>query len=211
VSTPPRSSLVSKRLHGPRLSGGGGHGGGAGRRVRRKKRVHFDEKCDVVEFDAEDDAEDGDTLEQSEDEEGEDEESFDQLASEEGGGDMDMEEDVDPDTSLTAQLESLIHQSSSGDDILAHAQSLLATNTTPRQRSLTPTPSTPPSTGNRSGDYAKSPRMKMVSEDEGENEEDEDDLVGGGAIPTFEIRAERSLREFLSLFTVLSFVLGSVY
>jgi hypothetical protein len=207
TTNPPRSSLVSKRLHGPRLSGGGGHGGGhgggAGRKIRRKKFVHFDETCDVVEYDVEDDGEDGDTLEQSEDEEGEDE-SFDQPASEEGAGEEhEMDEETDPDTSLTTQLESLIHQSSSGDDILAHAQSLLATNTTPRRRSLTPTPSTPPSTGNRSGDYTKSGMMGRVSEDEGEHEEDEGDLAGGREDPMLGNRAERSLRELFLFSCVL--------
>ncbi|KAJ6593571.1 hypothetical protein B0H19DRAFT_1090989 [Mycena capillaripes] len=39
--SPGRSSLVSKRMHGPRLSG----------RRERRKTVTFDERCDVVEFD----------------------------------------------------------------------------------------------------------------------------------------------------------------
>lgn len=43
--SPGRSSLVSRRLHGPRLSGGG--------RRERRKTVTFDERCDVVEFDRE--------------------------------------------------------------------------------------------------------------------------------------------------------------
>ncbi|KAF5351942.1 hypothetical protein D9756_007598 [Leucocoprinus leucothites] len=43
--SPGRSSLVSRRLHGPRLSGGG--------RRERRKTVTFDERCDVVEFDCE--------------------------------------------------------------------------------------------------------------------------------------------------------------
>ncbi|KAJ3566528.1 hypothetical protein NP233_g6949 [Leucocoprinus birnbaumii] len=42
--SPGRSSLVSRRLHGPRLSGG---------RRERRKTVTFDERCDVVEFDCE--------------------------------------------------------------------------------------------------------------------------------------------------------------
>ncbi|KXN91002.1 Bud site selection protein BUD4 [Leucoagaricus sp. SymC.cos] len=41
--SPGRSSLVSRRLHGPRLSGGG--------KRERRKTVTFDERCDVVEFD----------------------------------------------------------------------------------------------------------------------------------------------------------------
>lgn len=43
--SPGRSSLVSRRLHGPRLSGGG--------KRERRKTVTFDERCDVVEFDRE--------------------------------------------------------------------------------------------------------------------------------------------------------------
>ena len=48
--SPARSSLVSRRLHGPRLSG-------IGRRERRKT-VSFDERCEVVEFALDDDEED---------------------------------------------------------------------------------------------------------------------------------------------------------
>ncbi|KAF9010563.1 hypothetical protein BDQ17DRAFT_1273135 [Cyathus striatus] len=44
--SPGRSSLVSRRMHGPRLSGGP--------RRERRKTVTFDERCDVVEFDRED-------------------------------------------------------------------------------------------------------------------------------------------------------------
>ncbi|KAJ7502909.1 hypothetical protein B0H11DRAFT_1986905 [Mycena galericulata] len=47
AASPARSSLVSKRMHGPRLSG----------RRERRKTVTFDERCDVVEFDR--DEEDG--------------------------------------------------------------------------------------------------------------------------------------------------------
>ena len=45
-NSPTRSSLVSKRLHGPRLSVSGADG-----RRQRRKTVTFDEQCDVVEFD----------------------------------------------------------------------------------------------------------------------------------------------------------------
>ena len=50
---PQRSSLVSKRLHGPRLS----NDATTGRRHRRRKTVTFDEECDVVEFEAESEGE----------------------------------------------------------------------------------------------------------------------------------------------------------
>lgn len=43
-ASPARSSLISRRMHGPRLSGG---------RRERRKTVTFDERCDVVEFDRE--------------------------------------------------------------------------------------------------------------------------------------------------------------
>ncbi|KAJ6497737.1 hypothetical protein C8R45DRAFT_1211571 [Mycena sanguinolenta] len=46
--SPGRSSLVSKRMHGPRLSG----------RRERRKTVTFDERCDVVEFDRDEDPSD---------------------------------------------------------------------------------------------------------------------------------------------------------
>ena len=47
--SPARSSLVSRRLHGPRLSGPG--------RRERRKTVTFDERCDVVEFAPDEDEE----------------------------------------------------------------------------------------------------------------------------------------------------------
>lgn len=43
--SPARPSLVSRRLHGPRVT----------RRLSRRKTVTFDENCDVLEFDVEDD------------------------------------------------------------------------------------------------------------------------------------------------------------
>lgn len=64
--SPFRSSLVSRRMHGPRLSGGGGKRG-------RRKTVTFDERCDVVEFDREESDE-----ELFENEYGEDGDVFDQ-------------------------------------------------------------------------------------------------------------------------------------
>ncbi|KAJ7647621.1 hypothetical protein FB45DRAFT_975262 [Roridomyces roridus] len=59
AASPARSSLVSRRMHGPRLSG----------RRERRKTVTFDERCDVVEFDR--DEEDG-TLSGEEDEDEDD-------------------------------------------------------------------------------------------------------------------------------------------
>jgi hypothetical protein len=51
--SPTRSSLVSRRLHGPRFSGAGAEG-----KRQRRKTVTFDEQCDVVEFDVEECEED---------------------------------------------------------------------------------------------------------------------------------------------------------
>lgn len=48
--SPGRSSLVSRRMHGPRLSGGG--------KRERRKTVTFHERCDVLEFDPDDIEED---------------------------------------------------------------------------------------------------------------------------------------------------------
>lgn len=45
-ASPTRSSLVSKRLHGPRI-----FGGEVGGKRQRRKTVTFDEQCDVLEFD----------------------------------------------------------------------------------------------------------------------------------------------------------------
>ncbi|KAF7298095.1 PH domain-containing protein [Mycena chlorophos] len=58
VPSPARSSLVSKRMHGPR-------GSGTSRERREERKVTFNEACDVVEFEAESEEEMG-----SQDEEG---------------------------------------------------------------------------------------------------------------------------------------------
>ena len=50
VASPGRSSLVSKRLHGPRTVGNGSL-----TRRQRRKTVTFDERCDVMEFERDED------------------------------------------------------------------------------------------------------------------------------------------------------------
>ena len=50
--SPARSALVSRRLHGPRLSGGS--------RRQRRKTVTFHERCDVLEFDREEETDEED-------------------------------------------------------------------------------------------------------------------------------------------------------
>jgi hypothetical protein len=63
--SPARSALVSRRLHGPRLSGGS--------RRQRKKTVHFHERCDVLEFDRDEEMDEDDLLQtHSEDDEHDD-------------------------------------------------------------------------------------------------------------------------------------------
>jgi len=52
--SPARSALVSRRLHGPRLSGGP--------RRERRKTVTFHERCDVLEFDREEETDEEDVL-----------------------------------------------------------------------------------------------------------------------------------------------------
>jgi len=71
--SPGRSSLVSKRMHGPR-------GSNTGRRERRKT-VTFDERCDVVEFDREEETDEEVIL----------------LDAEEKADDCDMESESDTD------------------------------------------------------------------------------------------------------------------
>ncbi|KAL4071248.1 hypothetical protein V8B97DRAFT_436977 [Scleroderma yunnanense] len=51
--TPSRPSLVSKRLHGPRTA----DQSSLDSRRRRRKTVHFDERCDVLEFDRDEEEE----------------------------------------------------------------------------------------------------------------------------------------------------------
>ncbi|KAF8551975.1 hypothetical protein OG21DRAFT_1486564 [Imleria badia] len=65
--TPSRSSLVSKRLHGPRAADQPSLDG----RRQRRKTVTFDERCDVLEFDRDDDDEDNPFFSSDEDDYGE--------------------------------------------------------------------------------------------------------------------------------------------
>ncbi|CAA7261728.1 unnamed protein product [Cyclocybe aegerita] len=59
--SPARSALVSRRLHGPRLSGGG--------RRERRKTVTFHERCDVLEFDRDEDEDMEEVFESADEEE----------------------------------------------------------------------------------------------------------------------------------------------
>ena len=62
--SPARSALVSKRLHGPRLSGGS--------RRQWRKTVHFHERCDVLEFDREEEIDEEDIFQNFSEEERDD-------------------------------------------------------------------------------------------------------------------------------------------
>jgi hypothetical protein len=64
--TPTRSSLVSRRMHGPRSSASGKEFGG---KRSRRKTVTFDERCDVVEFEPDEDEQSDDGFEDGNDEE----------------------------------------------------------------------------------------------------------------------------------------------
>lgn len=64
--TPSRSSLVSKRLHGPRAADQPSLDG----RRQRRKTVTFDERCDVLEFDRDDDDEENPFVSSDEDDYG---------------------------------------------------------------------------------------------------------------------------------------------
>ncbi|KZT04730.1 uncharacterized protein LAESUDRAFT_727601 [Laetiporus sulphureus 93-53] len=81
-SSPARPSLVSKRLHGPR----GTTTGSVNSRRHRRKTVSFDERCEVVEFDVEEDEFDEDVFESGEEDEFDDER-------EEDGDDVDDDDD----------------------------------------------------------------------------------------------------------------------
>lgn len=70
--SPGRSALVSRRMHGPRVSGSG--------RRERRKTVTFDERCDVLEFDRDEfsriDDSDDDVFASSDEEDGTDDNSM---------------------------------------------------------------------------------------------------------------------------------------
>jgi len=86
--TPSRSSLVSKRLHGPRAADQPSLDG----RRRRRKTVTFDERCDVLEFDR-DEEEENPFLSSDEDDYG-DPEQHDELETHHAQG-RDNTEDID--------------------------------------------------------------------------------------------------------------------
>lgn len=157
--SPGRSALVSRRMHGPRLSGSG--------RRERRKTVTFDERCDVVEFDRDYDS-DGDVFASSEEEDGSDENSMEyepqqieiptlldeetEMAAMEQDIDQDDDasyEDVcegmddkkggsmlDPDASITGLVDNLFFNRQ--DQSLVDSSFASATNTPPRHSSLPP-------------------------------------------------------------------------
>jgi hypothetical protein len=103
-TSPPRSSLVSRRMHGPRSFSGNGSLNG---RRRRRKTVTFDERCDVVEFDREEEMEEA--FVSDEDDYGEDEDD-DFFLRQPGPGPDDSYESVplDGDESITGLVDAIL-------------------------------------------------------------------------------------------------------
>ena len=99
--SPGRSVLVSRRMHGPRLSGSG--------KRERRKTVTFDERCDVVEFDRDEES-DEDVFASDSDEDQEPQQQ------DEDGSDNSMQYD-DEDTHKQIQIPMLPLDDSNADNI----------------------------------------------------------------------------------------------
>lgn len=152
--SPGRSVLVSRRMHGPRLSGSG--------KRERRKTVTFDERCDVVEFDRDEET-DEEVFDSSEDEEGsdgstqeerqiqipdlpmehgeavaldQDDDSYDSVPLDQEDKKDDVLMDLDPETSITGIVEDMFF----GVDARSLADGSFASvaSTPPRQSSLPP-------------------------------------------------------------------------
>ncbi|KAF6763079.1 hypothetical protein DFP72DRAFT_1030227 [Ephemerocybe angulata] len=156
--SPGRPALVSRRMHGPRLSGSG--------RRERRKTVTFDERCDVVEFDRDDDSDNGVFESTSEEEDASDdnsmhydddeqtampgeeedsytadrddapEDSYESIALELEDKQDDSAMALDPDASITGIVDNLFF--SEGASSLADNSLASVANTPPRQSSLPP-------------------------------------------------------------------------
>lgn len=108
-ASPGRSSLVSKRLHGPRNVSSGSL------RRQRRKTVTFDERCDVVEFDVEEDELNSDVFD-SESDEGEEEGDHDHHDNDVPEQPPAVDDTYDiaqaGDDSITGLVDSMLHDSS---------------------------------------------------------------------------------------------------
>ena len=119
-TTPSRSSLVSKRLHGPRAADQPSLDG----RRQRRKTVTFDERCDVMEFDRDEEEEEHPFLSSDEDDYGEPEQHDDIETHHLQGCDNTVDGDgaeqrsfesvqlVDADQSITGIVDSMIQSTS---------------------------------------------------------------------------------------------------
>ncbi|TFK23955.1 hypothetical protein FA15DRAFT_620133 [Coprinopsis marcescibilis] len=135
--SPGRSSLVSRRMHGPRISGSG--------RRERRKTVTWDERCDVLEFDRDESTEEEALEFEDEDDDGSETSELDNsheiklpgLQMEEDDG-MEQEDssdgsisladevkkvdnllDLDPDTSITNIVDEMLTSNELGDNSVA--------------------------------------------------------------------------------------------
>lgn len=119
-TTPSRSSLVSKRLHGPRAADQPSLDG----RRQRRKTVTFDERCDVLEFDRDEEEEENPFFSSDEDDYGEPEQhdglethhaqSRDNVENIDGAEQRSFEsvQLVDADRSITGIVDSMMQPSS---------------------------------------------------------------------------------------------------
>lgn len=99
--SPFRSSLVSKRLHGPRLSGSSGEA-----RRQRRKTVTFDEECDVVEFDTE--SHEDFTTDDSDAEHYGDAHEDEERGEEEGHGSYERDESMDMEMDMEVDVQDIV-------------------------------------------------------------------------------------------------------
>ena len=178
--TPTRSSLVSRRMHGPRSSGSVRDS--FGRRRSRRKTVTFDERCDVVEFEPEDDEESG--LEEDDEELGffEDPHSgLDEGDHEEPG---DSYEGVPPDAEHSLSFETIFSAAqSSHSDFDDHEPQSLSTSAYPF--------SLPTSTDSKRAPTPPKSRIRLGSSEKNmcemlrkEQDDSFDEIPLDGTIPT---------------------------
>lgn len=177
-ASPVRSSLISRRMHGPRLSGGG--------RRERRKTVTFDECLDVVEIseeeadsdewhsqesdnDRHDDPDDGDFFmdtSSTQVDRPSRENSFDMVVSESAGYSLEL----DPNASITGIVDDLLnltkppHSSVDIPTDLDTSEGIPFSTSTPPRRQRSQSPFTLVTTNSPShGRYSSSPRSANTS------------------------------------------------
>ncbi|OCH87432.1 hypothetical protein OBBRIDRAFT_796201 [Obba rivulosa] len=116
-ASPGRPSLVTKRLHGPRTVSGGSN---ASNRRRRRKTVTFDERCDVLEFDVEDEEMDEFPFD-SDDDGGEDAEDD----QEEGSfQEVSLDDDASPGDTLAGTVDSVLREAANSEETCGNLGSM---------------------------------------------------------------------------------------